>query len=395
MRFQSYFNTAIKIIGLYDCVIPLQYFLKQYFAQYKKHGSKDRKYITHLCYSFFRLGKAFYESDTAEKLSLAIFLCNSKTGEWNFLFKEEWLNNWSDDLNDRISFVQTKYNSFSVDDVFPFADEASISLDINAFSASLFIQPDVFIRIRPGYFNEAINRLRQHTIPFNIVDENCIELSPSINVAAILDIDKEVVIQDHSSQQVREFFKIIKSEIENQKSTINVWDCCAGSGGKSMLAYDTLQNITLTVSDVRNSIIQNLTQRFAKAGINNYKNFVADVANSKPGIQNAAYDLIICDAPCTGSGTWSRTPERLYFFDAKRIDEYALLQQKIVSHAIRSLDDGGFFLYITCSVFKKENESIVEFIQQEFQLELIKTELLKGYYKKADTMFAVLFRKLK
>jgi 16S rRNA (cytosine967-C5)-methyltransferase len=393
MRFQSYFNTAIKIIGLYDGAIPLQHFLKQYFAQYKKHGSKDRKYITHLCYGFYRLGKALSESDTTERLRLAIFLCNSKTGEWNFLFDEDWLNNWSDAINDRINFIQTKYNFFSVGDVFPFANEASISLDTDAFSASLFIQPDVFIRIRPGYFNEVINRLRQHSVLFKIMDENCIALSPFINIDAILDVDKEVVIQDHSSQQVREFFTVIKSAIK--KSPIKTWDCCAGSGGKSILAYDTLQNKTLTVSDVRDSIIQNLKQRFAKAGINNYKDFVVDVANSKPGMQNATYDLIICDAPCTGSGTWSRTPERLYFFDAKRIDDYALLQQKIVSNTIRSLDDEGFFLYITCSVFKKENESIVEFIQQQFQTELIKMELLKGYHNKADTMFAALFRKLK
>jgi 16S rRNA (cytosine967-C5)-methyltransferase len=50
-------------------------------------------------------------------------------------------------------------------------------------------------------------------------------------------------------------------------------------------------------------------------------------------------------------------------------------------------------LYITCSVFKKENEEVVEFIQGNSELELIKMELLKGYDKKADTMFAALFKK--
>src|SRR5215467_4683648 len=105
MRFQSYFNTVIKIIQLYDGSIPLQHFLKQYFAQHKKHGSKDRKYITHLCYSFYRLGKAFNNINTEEKLKSAIFLCNNKTGEWDFLFDEEWLNNWSNVLNERIAFV--------------------------------------------------------------------------------------------------------------------------------------------------------------------------------------------------------------------------------------------------------------------------------------------------
>ena len=58
MRFQSYFNTAIKIIQLYDGAIPLSHFLKQYFSENKKHGSKDRKIITHACYNFYRLGFA-------------------------------------------------------------------------------------------------------------------------------------------------------------------------------------------------------------------------------------------------------------------------------------------------------------------------------------------------
>ena len=56
----------------------------------------------------------------------------------------------------------------------------------------------------------------------------------------------------------------------------------------------------------------------------------------------------------------------------------------------RQLNNNGYFLYITCSVFKKENEAIVDFIKQQFHLELIKMELLKGYDKKADTMFAAL-----
>ena len=61
MRFQSYLNTTIKIIRLFDGSVPLHHFLKQYFSQQKKHGSKDRKIITHACYNFYRLGQAFID----------------------------------------------------------------------------------------------------------------------------------------------------------------------------------------------------------------------------------------------------------------------------------------------------------------------------------------------
>jgi 16S rRNA (cytosine967-C5)-methyltransferase len=50
-------------------------------------------------------------------------------------------------------------------------------------------------------------------------------------------------------------------------------------------------------------------------------------------------------------------------------------------------------LYITCSVFKKENEEVVELIKKQFDLKVEKMELIKGYDKKADTLFAALLLK--
>jgi 16S rRNA (cytosine967-C5)-methyltransferase len=83
----------------------------------------------------------------------------------------------------------------------------------------------------------------------------------------------------------------------------------------------------------------------------------------------------------------------LSYFKKEKISEYASLQKKILSNAIPHLLPGGYLFYITCSVFKKENEDAVEFIQQEFSLQLIKMEVLKGYDIKADTMFAALLQK--
>ena len=390
MRFQSYFNTAIKIIELYNGEIPLQHFLKNYFSENKKHGSKDRKFITHICYNFYRLGKAFIECITEEKLKLAIFICNDNIIDWHFLFDENWIDNWSNTLPERIVFVQRKY-SFSVGDIFPFKNDVSKEINADAFIKSFLIQPDVFIRTRPHKYDVAVNKLQEHAITFKAITEDCIQLSSSTKIDTIIALDEEAVVQDLSSQRIKEFLSVVKAENHQQK--ITVWDCCAGSGGKSILAYDVLQNIDLTVSDVRPSIIQNLKQRFAKAGIKNYKSLVLDIANSKPKTDYSKYNLIICDAPCSGSGTWSRTPEQLYFFQPEKIDHYALLQQKIISNAITSLKENGFFLYITCSVFDKENEQNALYIKQQFHLELIKMELLKGYNNKADTMFAALFQK--
>lgn len=159
------------------------------------------------------------------------------------------------------------------------------------------------------------------------------------------------------------------------------------------MLYDLFPDINLTVSDKRENILVNLKKRFAKADITNYEGFIADL--SVPLIQNKRnkYNLIIADVPCSGSGTWSRTPEQLYFFRESKIEEYSNLQKKIVSNVIPFLQPGGFLLYITCSVFKKENEEVVAFIKENHQLELRHTELFAGYDQKADTLFAALFSK--
>jgi 16S rRNA (cytosine967-C5)-methyltransferase len=221
-------------------------------------------------------------------------------------------------------------------------------------------------------------------------------LPNSFKAEKIFEINKEVVIQDYNSQQLAGF---LEGARRGRQTRVSVWDCCAASGGKSIMAYDVNPNIELTVSDIRESILVNLKKRFAEAGIKKYKSFVADLAgksktqNLPAGRQGLKSDMIICDAPCTGSGTWSRIPEQLFYFEHTKIEQLSNLQQKIVSNIIPSLQQEGYLLYITCSVFKKENEEIVEFIKREFSLKLIRMEILKGYDIKADTMFAALFQK--
>ena len=95
--------------------------------------------------------------------------------------------------------------------------------------------------------------------------------------------------------------------------------------------------------------------------------------------------------PCSGSGTWSRTPEQLYFFEESKIAYYANLQKKIISNAVKALKPGSVLLYITCSVFTEENEDAVNFIQEQLHLKLVSANYFKGYQQRADTLFAALF----
>ncbi len=391
MRFQSYLNTAAKLVKDFNGNTPLVHYLKNYFSLNKKHGSKDRKYISHLCYCYCRLGYSLKDLPAEEKIKSALFLCGSEAGEWTVLFDADYLVNWSKQLNEKLQFTYAKYPSFEVENIFPLKNELSESIDAAAFALSHLVQPDLFLRVRPGKKKQVVEKLSIHNIAFAAIADDCLAIANTTKIDTVLELNREAVIQDYSSQRIKEFLQL---PVVGNKLPAKVWDCCAASGGKSILAVDTLGKIDLTVSDIRPSIINNLKLRFKEAGIKNYHNFICDLAVSKSAIRHEPFDLIICDAPCTGSGTWGRTPEQLTFITTEKILEYAALQKKIITNSISHLATGGYFLYITCSVFKKENEEAADFIISNCSMKKVKQELLKGYDKRADTMFAALFVKL-
>lgn len=397
MKFFAHLNTAVQVINQYKGQQPFGIFIKDFFRQDKKYGSRDRKSISHLCYCFFRLGKSYTSLPVEERMVAGLFLCSVTPNEMLAQLKPAWNEKAGLSVEEKFSLVN-EHSASAVSgllpsglSIFPWQDALSAGIDHGAFSASFLVQPQLFLRIRPGKEKVVKQKLDAAGISYGMPTPNCIALPNALKIDEVIPLNKEVVIQDYSSQRVGEF---LGPEVLPRVPGLRVWDCCAASGGKSILAWDVLGAIDLTVSDIRESIIANLKKRFTEAGITKYRSFVADVSNAQASLQLAAApQLIIADVPCSGSGTWSRTPEQLYYFDTAAIGRYSSLQQKIVGRVLGKLAPGGHFLYITCSVFREENEEVVNFIQQQFGLEVVKMELLRGYDQQADTMFAALLKK--
>lgn len=384
-RSYSYINTAKVIISLYNGEIPFGAFLKDFFSKEKKYGSNDRRNISSLCYNYFRTGNAITNKTIEERLLTGLFLCNNSLNEILQNEKPEWGEKVTLPLDEKLIISNT-----DIEKIFSFNKELSEGIDAKLFNTSFLTQPRLFARVRPGKKQAVKQKLEAAQIFFEEIDQSCLAFANGTKLEEVADINRELVIQDFNSQRTGELM-IAASSLR----PLNVWDCCAASGGKSIMAYDLLPGIKLTVSDIRQSIIQNLHKRLRDAGIRNYQSFIADLSDDKDVktvLQDKSFDFIICDAPCSGSGTWSRTPEQLMFFHQDGIARYSQLQKNICTNTIPFLKEGGYFLYITCSVFKEENEKIADFIQKMFSLKLLKKQLLKGYEVKADTMFAALFQ---
>lgn len=387
VRIHSYLQSAAHILQEYKGDIPLAAWLKGFFSAHKKYGSRDRKQVAHLCYSYYRLGHAFEDLPVEERILVALFLTAESSNLYLEALKPEWSERVGDGLPEKLACLRRKEEW---QNIFPWQKELSKQIEAFPFSSSFLQQPHLYLRLRPGKEKLVLQKLQVAGIT-PIEAGNCgLALPNSTRIEEIIQLDSEAVVQDLNSQQVLD---PLYAALEDKGKRLTIWDSCAASGGKSLLAYDLFGNINLTVSDVRPSILHNLQARFMRAGIVNYKSFVADV--SSPGFSTKSkYDIIICDAPCSGAGTWSRTPEQLYFFQWEKIDYYADLQKRIACNASKAVKKGGYFVYITCSVFRKENEEVAQYLKENAGLQLESLHYFKGYASKADTLFAALFRSL-
>jgi len=359
--------------------MPLHLFLKEYFRNNKKFGSRDRKYISELLYGIYRLGKANEHLRVRDRLLIGSFL----SGRLPILFFEkvnkELAVRYEANIQEKMAYVIEAYQcDFSV----PFALTTGISEE--QFIQNLYAHPRVFIRIRKNH-TTIEEKLIQQAIAFQRVSANCLSFDASVKLNELLD-PSDYVIQDYASQLTGDHFKPEANE--------SWWDCCTASGGKSIMLLDKNSSIKLTATDIRETILKNLHERMRVYGYeSHYVSFNLDVTKDVSGQLKNKFDAIVCDAPCSGAGTWGRSPEQYYFFTQEKLAQFATLQSDIMQHIIDQLKPDGKLYYITCSVLKHENEEIMDtFIQQNsdysYIAECIDTTTLGG-----DMMYIAEVRK--
>lgn len=342
-------------------------------------GSSDRRWATRYIYSFFRLGKALPSLPAEERLSIADFLCHDTLSllvEKNLADLKESINL---PLEEKLALIKAKYPGFDVEKIYPFHTALSTGINKNNFFASFFKQPDLFIRVKAEDSAAVISKLEAENITVKVISDTALALPNGTKLETIL---KEGIyqVQDLSSQHTGLYFKPNKWD--------KWWDCCAASGGKTLLLHSLEPVIELLVSDLRESVLLNLDERFRSAGIKKYHKKELDLLkNNDQVLHHYQFDGIILDAPCTGSGTWGRTPEMLTFFEERKIDQFASIQKGIAQNVVKYLKPGKPLIYITCSAFAAENEAVVQHMVDTLPLELEEMELIKGFENNADTMF--------
>jgi 16S rRNA (cytosine967-C5)-methyltransferase len=160
----------------------------------------------------------------------------------------------------------------------------------------------------------------------------------------------------------------------------SVLDYCAGGGGKSLALAD-LYDAKMCAHDVSFDRMKDIPARAARANVD-----IATIAPHAIG-DDQKFDVVLVDAPCSGSGTWRRNPEAKWAFSAARLDEFQALQRQILHKASRYVAPNGILVYATCSVLTQENASQSNwFLDQqpnfilERSMQLVPTNLHDGFY---------------
>lgn len=379
------------ILQTYKGEMPLANFLKFYFKKHPILGSRDRKIIAEMAYCFYRCAKGFVPETLSitEKIDASLLLADSNLAHITKLLPESYKDFYTREFEVCITLLKEQGISFDFDALCDKNLHFSEGIQRTVWLHSMLQRPRLFIRVVPKYYNQVLEILNSASLSFGEPGDYCISLPNGSSIEKLLP-EKMYRIQDASSQKTANYFQV--------KGKESCWDCCSGAGGKSLLVKDIAPLASLCVSDVRKSILDNLAERFHLYGYAIPERLlfsVADVEQTRSILGTRTFDHIIADVPCSGSGTWARTPEQLYFFDHNTLPDFSERQKKIAQNAFQYLSAGGRFVYITCSVFKKENEDVVNSVlEQNPELKLLEQKLINGLDSGADSMFVAVMERI-
>jgi 16S rRNA (cytosine967-C5)-methyltransferase len=170
-------------------------------------------------------------------------------------------------------------------------------------------------------------------------------------------------IQDAGSQRIVDFCAPRRGQL--------VVDFCAGSGGKTLAMAARMRNAGKVLAfDTGDERLSRLMPRARRAGVGIVEPMRVDgVADARLGRYRRRADLVLVDAPCSGTGTLRRSPDMKWRLTPQRLLQHIAEQRAILAAASELVKPGGTLVYATCSLLREENEEqVAEFHRAGFEL---------------------------
>ncbi|MEI6243313.1 MAG: RsmB/NOP family class I SAM-dependent RNA methyltransferase, partial [Chlamydiota bacterium] len=332
---------------------PIDAVLSIYFRSNKSIGSKDRKYISDTLYALMRW-----------------------RGLLDFLIKDKGPITWEKRLAVyKEQFQPQKYeNDVSIPPhiraSFPkiYFDKIKASLgEEKAWDFCLTSNTQAPLTIRVNRLKktreELLALLKEKHFVFPCAHApNGISFQKKINIYDLPEFHEGYFeIQDEGSQLI--------SSLVEPKNGDSILDFCAGAGGKTLAIAPLLEGKgQIFLHDIRGWILQEAKKRLRRAGIQNAQIVLPEELKQKN--LEKKMDFVLLDVPCSGSGTLRRNPGMKWHFQEAQFQDLLHSQKEIFEKSLSFVKPGGKIVYITCSIFREENESQIEYFTQHYPVSL-------------------------
>ena len=160
--------------------------------------------------------------------------------------------------------------------------------------------------------------------------------------------------------QVQDESSMTAARLLNPQAGEFVIDCCAAPGGKSTHLAELMKNRgRIVAADIYETKLEHIKANAQRLGIKIIEPLLIDARTIGEKFFNQA-DKVLVDAPCSGLGVLRRKADIRWKKNPDELNDLPTLQEKILSSAAQTLKRGGFLVYSTCTIIRRENESVVE-----------------------------------
>lgn len=331
---------------------PAGEILNAYTRTHKAIGSKDRRYLTEVVWQvlrhFRRLNWLYPQTSLREKTDLI----------------EQPL----PDVSKAPQYVQWETPEWLIAHI----DKAEKELP------ALLEVPDIILRangdrdmIQKKLLAEGIETTKTTLSPYGLVLHKRLNLNASACYKQGL-----VEVQDEGSQLVA-----LKTGVQAGNTVL---DYCAGAGGKSLIFAQMMQNKGRIVAhDISARSLKELERRAERAG--------ATIIETTTHLSEAhlnKFDYVVVDAPCSGTGTWRRCPDRRLKLTQEQFSALIQKQKNILKQAARYVKPNGKLVYMTCSLTQDENINQVRLFLKTYKaFKLCSHKQFSPYQSHTDGLF--------
>ena len=374
MRDDARIATLIKLVDM--CInknMPADKSLDTFFRKNRFIGSKDRRFLTDTLWEVLRHRYALeHKAKSSNPRNIVIAYLDGKadlkalfSGE-NYAPEPITVNEMEFDLSPPppempeflLKKLKDKFGLEWEEALKAFCSPARLDLRVNTIKASI---------------EDCVKILKAEKTPLSKLG---VFLAQRINLKDNELFKKGCVdIQDEGSQLICEFCDI--------KSGEKVLDICAGAGGKALTLAILMRNSgSITVSDVDKKRMKDIWARAKRTGIT--------IINDEPYVDKN-FDAVLIDAPCSGSGTLRRNPDKKWKINEKVVADLLPIQSGLLDRAV---DLGDKVVYATCSFIKEENEEqIAAFLQRHPEFKKVKEKFLSPFTSNTDAFYMCMLAK--